>query len=85
MPTSMLPLECLQCNEQAEVADVVGDPSWVARMADLGVHMGAQVRMVAPGTTCMFELGKCRLCLRTDPSNCIYVRPLAETGRVASS
>lgn len=81
----MLPLECLQCNEKAEIADVVGDPSWVARMADLGVHHGAQLRMVAPGNTCMFELGHCRLCLRTDPSNCIYVRPLQEQGRVASS
>lgn len=80
----MLPLECLQTNEHAEVADVVGDPSWVARMADLGVHHGAQLRMVAPGTTCMFELGHCRLCLRTDPTNCIYVRPLTESARAAS-
>ena len=81
----MLPLECLQCNERAEVADVVGDPLWVARMADLGVQNGAHLRMVAPGTTCMFELGQCKLCLRTDPSNCIYVRPLTESARVATS
>ncbi|HMP18132.1 MAG TPA: ferrous iron transport protein A [Gemmatales bacterium] len=79
----MLPLECLQCNEQAEIADVVGDPSWVARLADLGVQSGAQLRMVAPGTTCLFELGQCRLCLRTDPSNCIYVRPLSESARAS--
>lgn len=81
----MLPLECLQCNENAEVADVVGDPGWVARMADLGVHHGAQLKMVAPGSPCLFELGQCRLCLRTDQSNCIYVRPLTESARVASS
>jgi len=81
----MLPLECLQCNEKAEIAEVVGDPLWVARMADLGVQNGAHLRMVAPGTTCMFELGHCKLCLRTDPSNCIYVRPLTESARVATS
>ena len=81
----MLPLECLQCNEKAEVADVVGDPNWVARMADLGLQNGAQLRMVAPGSPCLFELGQCRLCLRTDPSNCIYVRPLDESARVATS
>ncbi|HQR43450.1 MAG TPA: ferrous iron transport protein A [Gemmatales bacterium] len=75
----MLPLECLQSNEHAEVAEVVGDPSWVARMADLGVQHGAQLRMVAPGSPCLFQLGQCQLCLRTDPKNCIYVRPLQET------
>ena len=81
----MLPLECLQRNENAEIAEVVGDPLWVARMADLGVQNGAHLRMVAPGATCMFELGQCRLCLRSDSSNCIYVRPIAESARVATS
>ncbi len=81
----MLPLECLQRNENAEIAEVVGDPRWVARMADLGVQNGAHLRMVAPGTTCLFELGQCRLCLRSDASNCIYVRPIAESARVATS
>ena len=81
----MLPLECLQSNEHAEVADVVGDPAWVARMADLGVHHGAQLRMVAPGSPCLFQLGQCQLCLRTDPKNCIYVRPLQESACGAAS
>jgi ferrous iron transport protein A len=72
----MLPLECLKCNEHAEVAEVVGDPGWVARMADLGVQTGAQLRMVAPGSPCMFELGQCKLCLRTDQANCVFVKPL---------
>lgn len=80
----MLPLECLQRNENAEIAEVVGDPHWVARMADLGVQHGAQLRMVTPGTTCLFELGQCKLCLRSDASNCIYVRPLAESTRAAT-
>jgi Fe2+ transport system protein FeoA len=74
----MLPLECLQTNENAEIADVVGDPLWVARMADLGVQCGERVKMVSPGSPCLFELGHCRLCLRTDQSNCVFVRPLRQ-------
>jgi Fe2+ transport system protein FeoA len=72
----MLPLECLQTNEQAEVTDVTGEPGWVARMADLGLQCGARVKMVSPGAPCLFELGQCRICLRTDQENCVFVRPL---------
>jgi ferrous iron transport protein A len=75
---TMLPLECLQSNEHAEVAEITGDPRWVARMADLGLQCGAQVKMVSPGSPCLFELGQCRLCLRTDQSNCVFVRPLEQ-------
>ncbi len=74
----MLPLECLRSDELAEIADVTGDPRWVARMADLGVHSGARIKMVSPGAPCLFELGQCRLCLRTDQENCVFVRPVGQ-------
>lgn len=71
----MIPLECLQQNETAEVADVSGDPRWVARMADMGVRPGVKVKMLCPGAPCIFEMGTCQVCLRTEDSVCVFVNP----------
>lgn len=71
----MIPLEFLRHNECAEVTDVVGEPQWVARLADVGLHVGAQLRMVQPGMPCLCEVGSTRLSLRLDDRSQIYVQP----------
>lgn len=72
----MLPLDCLRPGEWAEVRDVSGEPSWVARLAELGLRVGARLRMVRDGSPCLVQIGGGRLSLRGDASLTILVRPV---------
>ena len=47
---TLLPLELLRSGEWADVADVCGDPSWVCRMAELGVRQGCRLQMLQGGS-----------------------------------
>ena len=73
----LLPLDCLPCGESAEVAEVVGEPRWVGRLAELGLRLGARVKVLQPGSPCLLEVGGCRLSLRIDGASQILVRPAA--------
>ncbi len=77
----LLPLELLRSGERAEVADVSGEPGWVARMAELGVRVGSPVRVLQAGSPCLMEVGGSRLSLRADLAMQILVRPVAAPGR----
>jgi len=72
----LLPLELLREGEWADVADVAGEPTWVARMAELGVCVGCRLRMLRSGTPCMLQIGGCRLSLRGENGHHILVRPV---------
>jgi Fe2+ transport system protein FeoA len=74
---SLLPLELLQPGEWAEVADVSGEPTWIGRLAELGVCVGCRLRLLRGGCTCLLQVGECRLSLRGAESLHILVRPLA--------
>lgn len=80
-PDTILPLDLLRVGEWGEVADVVGEPAWVSRMAELGLRVGCRLRMLQPGQTCMLQVGGCKLCLRGDASSQIFVRPANSGGR----
>lgn len=71
----MIPLECLRREEWAEVTDVVGEPHWVARLAEVGVLVGARIRMLQPGSPCLFQVGEMRLSLRLEEGAQIFVHP----------
>lgn len=75
---TMLPLELLRPGEWADVADVAGDPSWVCRMAELGLRAGCRVQMLQSGAPCLLQLSGCKLCLRGCDSSQILVRPVPE-------
>jgi ferrous iron transport protein A len=66
----------LRPGEWADVADVAGDPSWVCRMAELGLRSGCRVQMLQTGSPCLLRVAGCKLCLRGDSSAQIFVRPL---------
>ncbi|MCS7016913.1 MAG: ferrous iron transport protein A [Gemmatales bacterium] len=70
-----LPLEELERGELAEVALVEGDTAWVARMAELGIRPGQQVRMLQPGSPCLISLGAARLSLRLGRMGRVLVTP----------
>jgi ferrous iron transport protein A len=76
-PDTLLPLDCLHSGEYAEVAEVTGEPRWVGRMAELGLRVGAVVKILQPGSPCLLEIGGCRLSLRLDNDLQILVRPAA--------
>jgi ferrous iron transport protein A len=72
----LLPLELLNCGEWADVAEVYGEPTWVSRLAELGVRVGCRVRVLQPGSPCLLQIGGVRLSLRSDRATQILVRPI---------
>lgn len=70
-----MPLDLLRDGEWAEVTEIAGEPTWVARMAELGLRIGCRVQMVRGGSPCMLQVGGCRLCLRGEQVQHILVRP----------
>ncbi len=72
----LLPLEYLQRGEWADVAEVTGEPGWVARLAELGLRIGTRLRVLQPGSPCLLEVGDARLSLRGDATQQILVRVL---------
>jgi Fe2+ transport system protein FeoA len=73
---ALVPLDMLRTGELADVADVAGDPAWVCRMAELGLRPGCRVEMLQAGVPCLLRVAGCRLCLRTEDSAQILVRPV---------
>ena len=78
MGLDLLPLECLQPGEWADVAEVSGEPTWIGRMAELGIRTGSRVQMLSCGSPCMLQVGGSRLCLRGDGCCQILVRLVAK-------
>lgn len=76
-PETLLPVELLRAGEWADVAEVTGEPSWVGRLAELGVRAGSRLRMLRGGWPCMLQIGGCRLSLRGEQGAQILVRPVA--------
>jgi len=73
----LLPLDSLRSGEWAEVAEVLGEPRWVGRLAELGLGTGSRVKLLQPGSPCLLEVGGCRLSLRIDGTFQVLVRPAA--------
>ena len=72
----VLPLDMLQAGDWAEVTEVSGDPSWVGRLAELGLREGCRLQVLQPGSPCLLQVAHCKLCLRGGESTQILVRPV---------
>lgn len=72
----LLPLEFLHPGEWADVAELSGDPSWISRMAELGLRAGSRLKMICAGSPCMLMVDNTRLSLRGDWAMQILVRPV---------
>ena len=77
-PETLLPLEYLAPGEWGEVAEVSGEPTWVGRLAELGVRAGSRLLMLRGGSPCLVQVGGGRLSLRGEDSMQVLVRPLPD-------
>jgi ferrous iron transport protein A len=53
----------------------MGEPSWVSRMAELGLRAGSRLQVLQPGSPCLLQVGATRLSLRFETASQILVRP----------
>ncbi len=63
-PETVLPLDLLKSNEEASIVELSGEASLVQRLAEMGLRVGALIRMVKPGAPCLLALDGKRLSLR---------------------
>lgn len=71
-----LPLEFLRAGEWADIAEVTGDPTWVGRMAELGIRVGCRVQIIQGGSPCLVNVNGSRLCLRGEQAMQILVQTI---------
>ncbi len=60
----VLPLELLRANEVASIVELIGDESQIHRLAEMGLRIGASIRMINPGAPCLLAIDGKRLSLR---------------------
>ena len=65
---TLLPIDCLRSNEEASVVELIGDSREIHRLAEVGLRVGANIRMVRPGSPCLLAMGGNRLSVRL-PAN----------------
>jgi Fe2+ transport system protein FeoA len=61
---TLLPLDFLKSNEEAHVVELVGDPRQIHRLEEMGLRVGAAIRMVRPGAPCLLALDGKRISIR---------------------
>ncbi len=64
MTETVLPIDLLKSNEEASIIELHGDEPQVHRLAEMGLRVGAKVRMIRPGAPCLLALDGKRLSLR---------------------
>jgi ferrous iron transport protein A len=68
-----VPLELLVAGETGVVVDVDGQPGLVVRLEEMGLHAGARVCMVRPGSPCILEINHQRFSIRFEDSATVLV------------
>lgn len=74
MEQEMVPLSLLKTGQAGSVGEVQGDVNFVQRLREMGVHLGATVKMIRPGSPCIIGLDGLRLGFRGDDLARILVR-----------
>ncbi len=54
---TLLPLDQLRPNEIGNIVEMAGCPIEIRRLSELGLGVGASVRMVQPGRPCVLAVG----------------------------
>jgi ferrous iron transport protein A len=71
----LIPLQMLSEGQVARVDHLLGSPADVQRLQEMGMHQGAEIEMVQPGSPCIVRLGGAKVCLRGANLFQILVRP----------
>ena len=71
----VIPIHQLRRGETAEVAQVVGAPDQVRRLAELGVRSGEPLEMIQAGSPCIIRVGGATLCFRDEKQLQVIVSP----------
>lgn len=71
----LVPLRMLARGQTAAIGELVGGPEHVHRLRELGLHSGAQIEMLRPGSPCIVRIDGQRLCFRETELVGILVRP----------
>lgn len=74
-----IPLQMLAAGQSAEVAELVGRPHEVLRLAEIGLRTGSTVEMVEPGSPCIVRLDGHKLCFRDGDVWSVLVRPRSQS------
>ena len=69
----LVPLDAMETDEVGFVADLDGPAAAVNRLQELGLRVGARVRMLRPGPPHLVQLGETRLCLRPESDVLVLV------------
>lgn len=67
MVSGFLELQHLRAGTKATVAKLGGKALAVARLAEMGVTLGARIEVLRPGSPCIFKLEDTCICLRLEP------------------
>jgi Fe2+ transport system protein FeoA len=68
-----MPLELLCEDEVGIVVDIHGNPGLVLRLQEMGLHTGARVRMIHPGSPCILEINHQRYSMRLEDAASVVV------------
>jgi len=64
LPETVLPIDQLRPDEEASVVELVGNGPEVHRLSEMGLRVGALVRMVRQGAPCLLALDGKRFSIR---------------------
>lgn len=70
-----VPLRTLRAGDSARVERVAAGGSLIRRLREMGLHDGAELRMVRPGSPCIIRLDGQTLCFRAAELDAILVQP----------
>ena len=69
----LVPLKLMTTGEHGKVRDVDGSPEFVVRLQEMGLNIGASVKMVKAGSPCIVAVNEQRFSLRFDECATVMV------------
>ena len=70
---NVVPLELMANGEQGRVCALDGQPGFVVRLEEMGLHSGVRVCMVRPGSPCILEINHQQFSIRIENSVTVLV------------
>ena len=70
---TLIPLDMLRTGDAGTVAEILGDPPAVHRLEELGLGIGAVVRVLRDGPPSLLAAGAQRFCFRPDAGTTVLV------------